>query len=165
MDNFEIVHFCYGVLTQNFSFLLFDTILFVVINFKNMITAENHLLAWMDQTLRPILREMLRDELADILPSIKSKSLDQDQDTTPYGDFNWLQNTCPGIPASTLRIKSAAGEIPGVVKFGKRVLYEKAVVLNWLRSQTRTSVDTAQLEQDAEAQFNRQLKKKGGELV
>lgn len=80
----------------------------------------------------------------------------------PYGDFDWLRATCSGIPASTLRIKSAAGEIPGVIKFGKRVLYDKTVVLDWLRSQTRQSANTANTEQEAEAQFNRQLAKRGG---
>ena len=86
-------------------------------------------------------------------------------DTEPYGDFNWLLSTCAGIPASTLRIKSASGEIPGVVKFGKRVLYEKAVVLNWLRSQTRQAVDMTKVEQTADLQVNAQIRKrsqKGG---
>ena len=83
-------------------------------------------------------------------------------DHEPFGDFNWLCNTLKNIPQATLRIKSAAGEIPGVAKFGKRVLYEKAVVLSWLRSQTRQPVDTAQLEQQAEEQLSRQLSKKGG---
>lgn len=83
-------------------------------------------------------------------------------DDSPFGDFHWLRGTCPGIPASTLRIKSAAGEIPGVKKFGKRVLYEKAVVLDWLRNKTRQYADTASIEQAAEEQFNRQLAKKGG---
>ncbi|GAB3809503.1 hypothetical protein GCM10028819_51440 [Spirosoma humi] len=80
----------------------------------------------------------------------------------PYGDFKWLTATCSGVPASTLRIKSAAGEIPGVVKFGKRVLYEKVAVLNWLRSQTRQPMPSAaKLEQAAEEQISRQLAKKG----
>lgn len=80
----------------------------------------------------------------------------------PYGDFKWLQSTCVGIPASTLRIKSAAGEIPGVVKFGKRVLYEKALVLNWLRSQTRQPGNAALIDQQVEEQFTNQLGKRGG---
>ncbi len=84
-------------------------------------------------------------------------------DADPYGDFHWLRGTCPGVPASTLRIKSAAGDIPGVVKFGKRVLYEKAAVLNWLRSQTRQPAPgTAELAQAADEQMSRQLSKKGG---
>lgn len=85
--------------------------------------------------------------------------------TDPYGDFNWLRSTCPGVPASTLRIKSAAGEIPGVVKFGKRVLYEKDAVLNWLRSQTRQSVNAVLIEQQAEEQISQQLGKRGGVRV
>ena len=83
----------------------------------------------------------------------------------PYGDFKWLTATCPGIPASTLRIKSAAGEIPGVVKFGKRVLYEKAIVLNYLRSQTRQPINSALVEQKAEEQVSQQLAKRGGVAV
>ncbi|GAB3805533.1 hypothetical protein GCM10028819_38970 [Spirosoma humi] len=84
-------------------------------------------------------------------------------DAEPYGDFKWLVTTCPGVPASTLRIKSAAGDIPGVIKFGKRVLYEKASVLNWLRSQTRrSSLDTFALERAANEQVNNQLGKQRG---
>lgn len=83
-------------------------------------------------------------------------------DADPFGDFRWLQSICPAIPASTLRIKSAAGEIPGVVKFGKRVLYEKALVLNWLRSQTRQPSNAALIDQQAEEQYSRQLSKRGG---
>lgn len=81
-------------------------------------------------------------------------------DADPYGDFNWLQATCSGVPASTLRIKSSKGEIPGLVKFGKRVLYDKSAVLNWLRSQTRQAMpDAAELERRAEQQISRQLAK------
>ena len=86
-------------------------------------------------------------------------------EVNPYGDFKWLCDTCAGIPASTLRIKSASNEIPGVVKFGKRVLYEKALVLNWLRSQTRQPGNAALTDQQAEEQFNRQLSKRGGARI
>lgn len=76
----------------------------------------------------------------------------------PFGDFSWLQSICAGIPASTLRIKSAAGEIPGVKKFGKRVLYEKVEVLDWLRSQSQLSKpNAAEIEQAAEARVNTRL--------
>lgn len=66
-----------------------------------------------------------------------------DKENSLYGDFNWLCTTCSGVPRSTLRVKSAAGEIPGVIKFGKRVLYQKADVLNWLRSQAQKGGVTA----------------------
>ena len=79
-------------------------------------------------------------------------------DNEPYGDFHWLRGTCPGVPASTLRIKSAAGEIPGTVKFGKRVLYEKAKVFDWLRSKTRqVAPDAAEMNRAAEEQVNGRL--------
>lgn len=80
-------------------------------------------------------------------------------DTEPFGDFRWLQSVCPAIPSSTLRIKSSNGQIPGLLKFGKRVLYEKSVVLNWLRSQTRHSIDLN--EKSVDEQINKQLGKKG----
>ncbi|MBO0938204.1 hypothetical protein J2I47_16750 [Fibrella sp. HMF5335] len=82
-------------------------------------------------------------------------------DAEPFGTFGWLQGVCAGIPASTLRIKSAAGEIPGVKKFGKRVLYDKAEVVNWLRSQSKPAKpDAAELEQVAEQQVNVRLEKR-----
>ena len=78
----------------------------------------------------------------------------------PYGDFKWLAATCSGVPVSTLRIKSAAGEIPGVVKFGKRVLYDKEAVLTWLRSQTqKPAPNAAELERVAADQISNQLAK------
>ena len=82
--------------------------------------------------IRPIIKEAIREEIHTINTSPASIP-----DVNPFGDFRWLVATCSGVPASTLRVKSAAGEIPGVVKFGKRVLYEKATVLDWLRNQTR----------------------------
>lgn len=126
-----------------------------------MTTSESHLRAWVDQAIRPVLREILRDELADILPNLNLAP--PPTDANPYGDFNWLKSTCPGVPVSTLRIKSAAGEIPGIVKFGKRVLYDKAAVLNYLQSQTRQQrPNAAELDRIADAQISRQLAKKGG---
>ena len=80
----------------------------------------------------------------------------------PYGDFKWLTSICPGIPPSTLRIKSASGAIPGVIKFGKRVLYEKATVLEWLRTLNRTQPNADEIGQAAEAQISQQLSKKRG---
>ncbi|MVM36003.1 hypothetical protein GO755_38675 [Spirosoma sp. HMF4905] len=121
---------------------------------KNTVMIDNPF-AVIDRRINRL--ESLLIEIRDALHG-PSSSVEVD----PYGDFKWLCSTCPGIPASTLRIKSAAGEIPGVVKFGKRVLYEKATVLNWLRSQTRQAVDAALIEQQAEEQFGQQLSKRGG---
>lgn len=91
-----------------------------------------------------------------------SNSSTTELDAEPYGDFHWLRGICPSIPPSTLRIKSAAGEIPGVIKFGKRVLYDKAAVLNWLRGQTRQPVNATLIEQQANEQISQQLGRKGG---
>lgn len=85
--------------------------------------------------------------IADRLSNIEALLIDikhqpsVDTSTEPYGDFKWLKRICVGIPDSTLRIKSASGEIPGSIKFGKRVLYEKAVVLEWLRARKQTADD------------------------
>ena len=106
---------------------------------------------------RPIIYEAIRDHLA--ASQTQPTTID---DGSPYGGFDWLKTALPNIPPSTLRIKSAAGEIPGVVKFGKRVLYEKAVVLNWLRSQTLQVVDMAKVEHTADLQISSQLNKQRG---
>ncbi len=100
-------------------------------------------------------------ELCELL---KAPSNTTAPDKEPYGDFKWLVATCSGVPASTLRVKSANGEIPGLVKFGKRVLYDKAAVLNWLRSRTVLPLpDATQMASRAEDQISRQLgKRKGG---
>ena len=96
---------------------------------------------FLNSIFRPIIYEAIRDHLS----AAQSTPVNV-TDNDPYGDFKWLVATCPGVPASTLRIKSAAGEIPGVVKFGKRVLYEKAAVLEYLRSQTRQAPSRAAIE-------------------
>ncbi|WP_332368941.1 hypothetical protein [Spirosoma telluris] len=96
----------------------------------------------------------------EVLQLLRTNTATSNPDADPYGDFKWLSATCSGIPKSTLRIHSAAGKIPGVVKFGKRVLYEKSLVLNWLRSQTRQPVDMAEIERIADLQVNAQLRKR-----
>jgi|GEM_PF-2972471 len=55
-------------------------------------------------------------------------------DTNIYGDFTWLCQLCPGIPASTLRKKSAKGLIPGYRKIGNRVMYHREQTVNWIES-------------------------------
>lgn len=82
----------------------------------------------------------------------------------PHGDFKWLVSICPGIPASTLRIKSASGDIPGVIKFGKRILYDKAAVLAWLRLQMRMPINPAEIDQSANDQIARQLAKRKNKI-
>ena len=86
--------------------------------------------------------------------------------TEPYADFGWLCSVCSGIPESTLRIKSAAGKIPGVKKVGKRVIYEKAAVLQWLRdlptrqpAPSRNEIDEAAEEQVTTRLANRRTKR------
>jgi hypothetical protein len=99
--------------------------------------------------LRPIVREAINAALAESLLSVQSN----DSYEEPFGDFNWLQKTCSGIPTSTLRIKSAAGEIPGTKKVGKRVLYEKVEVINWLRGQAQQGkLSSNELSQNAQEQ-------------
>jgi hypothetical protein len=123
---------------------------------------ETELNIALTEFFRPIVAQCVQEAIANIsLPNSTSAP-----EADPYGDFKWLTATCVGVPASTLRIKSAAGEIPGVVKFGKRVLYEKAAVLNWLKSQTRQPMlSAAELEQAVKEQISRQLAKKGGKAV
>lgn len=116
----------------------------------------------MENPFETIARRL--SNIEDLLLDLKHKPAQNNApDTEPYGDFNWLKATCFGVPASTLRIHSAAGKIPGVVKFGKRVLYEKASVLNWLRSQTSAGIDSqplpdaAELDRIAEEQISNRL--------
>lgn len=81
--------------------------------------------------------------------------------TEPFGNFSWLCDTCNGIPPSTLRIKSAKGQIPGTKKVGRRVLYEKIAVLNWLHAHPNvTPTDAALIEQAAEFQVSTRIAKR-----
>ena len=116
---------------------------------------ETELNIALTEFFRPIVAQCIQEAIQKI-----SFPPETSPDADPYGDFKWLSATCSGIPESTLRIHSASGKIPGVVKFGKRVLYEKAIVLNWLRSQTRQTVDIAEVERVSDLQINAQLRKR-----
>ncbi|MVM36463.1 hypothetical protein GO730_00375 [Spirosoma sp. HMF3257] len=113
----------------------------------------------MENPFETIARRL--SNIEDLLLDLKHKSAPSPlPNADPYGDFKWLATTCSGVPESTLRIKSASGEIPGVIKLGKRVLYEKAIILNWLRSQTRQTVDIAEIERAADVQVSAHLRKR-----
>lgn len=115
-----------------------------------MLKFETELSIALRQFLEPLITNCVEDALKRAAPAPAIPI-----DTEPYGDFTWLTATCSGIPASTLRGKSAAGEIPGLKKVGKRVLYHKTTVLDWLNGQTRPAKPTAEeLNQTAENQFN-----------
>lgn len=92
----------------------------------------------------------------------KGQSNTSHPDTDSFGDFKWLSSTCPGIPDSTLRQWDAAGKIPGSLKFGKRKLYDKQAVIDWLRSLGRQPVDSSAIEQTVNEQISRQLSKGEG---
>lgn len=58
------------------------------------------------------------------------------RDENAFGDLDWLYTVYPdSISKATIKHKSAMGKIPGKFKLGRRVLYDKAVVLKWMHSQ------------------------------
>ncbi|GAB3317799.1 hypothetical protein GCM10027299_09170 [Larkinella ripae] len=73
-----------------------------------------------------------------------------DLEAAPYGTFKWFLSVFP-VPESTARQKVAKGEIPGVTKIGKRLLFNKAEVMQWLL--TNRKVTPADVEKAAEDQF------------
>ncbi len=77
-------------------------------------------------------------------------------DAEPNGDFTWICSVYPA-PSSTIRIKSAAGLIPGTFKVGRRVLYKKATVLAWLCSNPVAPANTTEIKRKAEAQVNAKM--------
>lgn len=82
---------------------------------------------------------LLRREVADLKDMVRQLSTNNSLPTAEanaYGDFNWLKETCAGVPVGTLRIWSSTGKVPGLSKIGKRCLYHKQTVWNWLGSQT-----------------------------
>ena len=68
-----------------------------------------------------------------------------------YGNFDWYI-TETGEAQSTARQRIAKGEVPGVIKLGKRLLFDKALVRSWLADNQR--MVTTQLTQAADDQFN-----------
>ncbi|AKD54017.1 DNA-binding protein [Spirosoma radiotolerans] len=78
---------------------------------------------------------------------------------TLYGNFDWLVSVLP-IPESTLRQKIAKDEIPGVKKVGKRLVFDKAIVIDWLSKNDR--VPTSELDLLSEENFNIRHQRRGG---
>lgn len=92
----------------------------------------------------------------------QASSNNQHLDLHPFGDLNWLCSVWPR-PKATIKQLSATGSIPGKIKIGRGVLYEKATVLQWIRSNTcNKSLTASELEQAADEQFEREHKKKNG---
>ena len=108
--------------------------------------------------IRPIVKEAIREEIHALNSTPPPLS-----NAVPHGDFKWVQSLFPSVPESTVRQWDASGKIPGSSKFGKRKIYHKETVLNWIRSQTdKPNPNAADLLQSAEEQFNRQLAKGRG---
>ncbi|MEZ0483204.1 hypothetical protein [Fibrella aquatica] len=76
----------------------------------------------------------LTREIGELKATVKKLAERSSTMSEPYGTFKWLCLVAP-IPIGTLRIRSSRGEIPGTKKIGKRLLYNKETVLEWLESQ------------------------------
>lgn len=86
------------------------------------------------------LRSIITDFVKEAILTQKETHTVVNQDLIEFGDMDWLYSIYPdSISKATIRHKSAMNGIPGKIKFGKRVLYNKSVVLEWLRSQSSTS--------------------------
>ena len=53
-----------------------------------------------------------------------------------FGDFNWYIAETGEAPSSA-RQRISRDEVPGVTRLGKRLLFEKAVVRQWIRDNQR----------------------------
>ncbi|AUD04652.1 hypothetical protein [Spirosoma pollinicola] len=67
-----------------------------------------------------------------------------------FGNFKWYINET-GQAESTARQRIARGEVPGVTKMGKKLLFEKAVVLQSIKDHQRKTND--ELTTAAEEEF------------
>lgn len=104
--------------------------------------------------IEALLKELnSKQSFASVVPVGESRS----------GNFNWyLAET--GEAESTARQRIARGEVPGVTKLGKRLLFEKAIVRQWIKDNQRQTV--TDLTAEAETLFryrHTSRKKKGGQ--
>lgn len=61
------------------------------------------------------------------------------------------------LSVPTIYSKHSKGELPGVCKRGKRLYFQRDIIINWIKDGRKKS--TAEIEQDAEAYL---VKNKGG---
>ncbi len=57
-------------------------------------------------------------------------------DENQFGNFDWYLSVT-GEAESTARQRIARGDVPGVSKLGKRLLFDKALVLKFIKSNQR----------------------------
>jgi predicted DNA-binding transcriptional regulator AlpA len=71
---------------------------------------------------------------------------------TRYGNFNWYL-TETGEAASTARQRIAKGEVPGITKLGKRLIFDKSIIRSWIQEKQRAT--NTQVAHTANESFNR----------
>ncbi|MFD2937873.1 hypothetical protein [Spirosoma flavum] len=103
------------------------------------------------------LKQIVEDALGNALKDHYQEVSIQNFDTEPFGDHEWLYTVIP-YPKGTIKQMSANGKIPGKIKsFGKRVLYDKATVIQGIRSGMIKSLTSEELNSRAKKQFNERL--------
>lgn len=68
-----------------------------------------------------------------------------------YGNFNWYLSET-GEAKSSARQRIARNEVPGITHLGKRLLFDKAVIRQWIKNNQRKT--NAELATEAEESFN-----------
>lgn len=102
-------------------------------------TMNSNLLIISKQDLESTVTEAVRNALHEY----HSQCTVPQRTDDAFGDLDWLYTIYPdSISKATIKHKSAMGLIPGKFKLGRRVLYDKAIVLAWMHSQASPEVVT-----------------------
>lgn len=96
-----------------------------------MTTADVHLRAWADQAIRPVIREILRDELADIMPTLSG----QDTATIETEKPRNIKEAADFMGCAEQTIYQNIKKIPHKKRFGKLYFF-KSELLAYLKGET-----------------------------
>ncbi|HMQ06047.1 MAG TPA: helix-turn-helix domain-containing protein [Saprospiraceae bacterium] len=101
--------------------------------------------------LEPIFKRWIKEAQAEMQPT-KVEPTDQPEQLLNIDEVaNLLHLTKP-----TIYSKHSKGEIPGVCKQGKRLYFQRDVIINWIKSGRKKS--NAEIEAEAESYLSKNKK-------
>lgn len=89
-----------------------------------MTTAEVHLRAWADQAIRPVIREILRDELADIMPNLSGLTSNNAETEKPWN----IKEAADFLGCAEQTIYQNIKKLPHKKRFGKLYFFESELL-------------------------------------
>lgn len=89
-----------------------------------MTSADVHLRAWADQAIRPVIREILRDELADLLPTLSGSTSSTPETEKPLN----LKEAAKLLGCAEQTVYQNIKKLPHKKRFGKLFFFESELL-------------------------------------